>query len=329
MTDDRLTPPSPPASSASEERFTARCCGRSSRSRARSSRARASSIFLLDEEADELVFEAVAGEGRSSCSSGSASRRAPGIAGWVLVDAARRSCSRTSARDPRFARDVAESDRLRAEGDHGRAAPRRRAGARRARRCSTGRRRRLLARGDGAARALRRTRPRSRSTCSSAPARPQAALERRRATRRRSRGSRRRSRRARTRPAHGCSRRSRSCCARAANERAPLRGPLAALEARSSTGPPCRRWASTSSLSSSSPPVVRRSCRRACDAPRRLPARPEPLPQDPCALPPTRWFLPWVDSACRGLAVLDGRTGGYLPTFSSTHASPDCDARRG
>jgi GAF domain-containing protein len=68
--------------------------------------ARASSVFLLDEEADELVFAAVAGEGSESL----VGRRLPsstGIAGWVLA-------SRTPLvledvqQDPRFARDVAE-----------------------------------------------------------------------------------------------------------------------------------------------------------------------------------------------------------------------------
>ncbi|HZC29242.1 MAG TPA: GAF domain-containing protein, partial [Gaiellaceae bacterium] len=47
-------------------------------------RAKASSIFLLDEQADELVFEAVAGEGADTL----VGKRFPsstGIAGWVLV----------------------------------------------------------------------------------------------------------------------------------------------------------------------------------------------------------------------------------------------------
>ena len=82
------------------------CCGRSSRSRARSSAAKASSIFLFDEETDELVFAAVAGEDEQHL----VGRRMPsstGIAGWVLS-------SRTPLviddvqNDPRFARDVAE-----------------------------------------------------------------------------------------------------------------------------------------------------------------------------------------------------------------------------
>jgi GAF domain-containing protein len=68
--------------------------------------AKASSIFLLDEETDELVFAAVAGESEQ----GLVGRRLPsseGIAGWVLS-------SRTPlvledvTNDPRFARAVAE-----------------------------------------------------------------------------------------------------------------------------------------------------------------------------------------------------------------------------
>lgn len=46
--------------------------------------AHAASIFLLDEAADELVFEAVAGEGEGEL----VGRRFPsgtGVAGWVLV----------------------------------------------------------------------------------------------------------------------------------------------------------------------------------------------------------------------------------------------------
>src|SRR5665213_200074 len=46
--------------------------------------ARASSILLLDEQADELVFEAVAGEG-SDALVGMRLPSSTGIAGWVLV----------------------------------------------------------------------------------------------------------------------------------------------------------------------------------------------------------------------------------------------------
>jgi GAF domain-containing protein len=68
--------------------------------------ARASSIFLLDEASDELVFEAVAGEGEDLVG-----RRFPssaGIAGWVLVTR-QPLVLEDAARDPRFARDLAES----------------------------------------------------------------------------------------------------------------------------------------------------------------------------------------------------------------------------
>jgi GAF domain-containing protein len=68
--------------------------------------AKASSILLLDEQSDELVFEAVVGEGEESL----LGVRFPadhGIAGWVLA-------TRTPLviedvrKDPRFAADVAE-----------------------------------------------------------------------------------------------------------------------------------------------------------------------------------------------------------------------------
>jgi GAF domain-containing protein len=64
-------------------------------------------IFLLDEPADELVFEAVAGEGSEEL----IGRRFPsstGIAGWVLVTR-QPMVLEDVARDPRFARDIAES----------------------------------------------------------------------------------------------------------------------------------------------------------------------------------------------------------------------------
>ncbi len=70
-------------------------------------RAKASSIFLLDEEADELVFEAVAGEGADTL----VGRRLPsstGIAGWVLTSRQPIVVDDVSA-DPRFAEDAAES----------------------------------------------------------------------------------------------------------------------------------------------------------------------------------------------------------------------------
>jgi GAF domain-containing protein len=68
--------------------------------------AKASSIFLLDEETDELVFEAVAGEGSDTL----VGRRIPsstGFAGWVLVTR-QPIVVEDVADDPRFARNVAE-----------------------------------------------------------------------------------------------------------------------------------------------------------------------------------------------------------------------------
>ena len=67
--------------------------------------ARASSVFLLDEQADELVFEAVAGEGSETL----VGRRFPsstGIAGWVLVTR-QPLVLEDVEEDPRFARDAA------------------------------------------------------------------------------------------------------------------------------------------------------------------------------------------------------------------------------
>jgi GAF domain-containing protein len=68
--------------------------------------AKASSILLLDEETEELVFEAAVGEGEDSII-GMRFPAGTGIAGWVLA-------TRTSLviedvrKDPRFASDVAE-----------------------------------------------------------------------------------------------------------------------------------------------------------------------------------------------------------------------------
>jgi GAF domain-containing protein len=68
--------------------------------------AKASSIFLLDEEADELVFEAVAGVGAETLV-GQRFPSSTGIAGWVLVT--RQPLVIEDVRqDPRFAKEVAE-----------------------------------------------------------------------------------------------------------------------------------------------------------------------------------------------------------------------------
>jgi GAF domain-containing protein len=69
--------------------------------------ARAASIFLLDEATDELVFEAIAGEGSDTL----LGRRFPsstGLAGWVLVTRQPIVIEDVSE-DPRFARDFAET----------------------------------------------------------------------------------------------------------------------------------------------------------------------------------------------------------------------------
>jgi GAF domain-containing protein len=69
--------------------------------------AKASSIFLLDEATDELVFEAVAGEGAESL----IGRRFPsstGIAGFVLVSRQPLVIEDVLS-DPRFSRETAES----------------------------------------------------------------------------------------------------------------------------------------------------------------------------------------------------------------------------
>ncbi len=68
--------------------------------------ARASSIFLLDETTDELVFEAVAGEGADTLV-GTRIPSSTGIAGWVLVTR-QPLVLEDVTQDPRFARDVAE-----------------------------------------------------------------------------------------------------------------------------------------------------------------------------------------------------------------------------
>jgi GAF domain-containing protein len=70
-------------------------------------RAKASSVFLLDEETDELVFEAVAGEGADSL----VGKRFPsstGVAGWVLVTRQPLVVDDLTA-DARFSRGAAES----------------------------------------------------------------------------------------------------------------------------------------------------------------------------------------------------------------------------
>jgi GAF domain-containing protein len=68
--------------------------------------AKASSIFLLDETTEELVFEAVSGEGEGDLV-GVRLPASTGIAGWVLVTRQPLAIDDLAA-DPRFARGAAE-----------------------------------------------------------------------------------------------------------------------------------------------------------------------------------------------------------------------------
>jgi GAF domain-containing protein len=68
--------------------------------------AKASSIFLLDSETDELVFEAVSGEGAGDLL-GMRLPSSTGIAGWVLVTG-QPIVIDDLQQDPRFARQAAE-----------------------------------------------------------------------------------------------------------------------------------------------------------------------------------------------------------------------------
>lgn len=70
-------------------------------------RAKASSIFLLDTETDELVFEAVAGEGAQSLV-GQRFPSSTGVAGWVLVTRQPLVVDDLTA-DTRFSQEAAES----------------------------------------------------------------------------------------------------------------------------------------------------------------------------------------------------------------------------
>jgi GAF domain-containing protein len=68
--------------------------------------AKASSVLLYDEETDELVFEAVAGEG-SDVLVGQRLPSSTGIGGWVLVTRQPIVLDDVS-QDPRFAKDAAQ-----------------------------------------------------------------------------------------------------------------------------------------------------------------------------------------------------------------------------
>ena len=69
-------------------------------------RAKASSIFLLDEESDELVFEAVAGDEEQGLI-GTRIPSSTGIAGWTLVTR-QPLVIEDLTQDPRHSREVAE-----------------------------------------------------------------------------------------------------------------------------------------------------------------------------------------------------------------------------
>lgn len=69
-------------------------------------RAKASSVLLLDEASNELVFEAVVGEGEETLL-GQRFPAGTGVAGWVLATNTPLVIEDV-ARDPRFAKDVAE-----------------------------------------------------------------------------------------------------------------------------------------------------------------------------------------------------------------------------
>jgi len=106
MTDDRLLAAAAAGSLGSEEEHRALLQGIVEVARAIFG-SKAASVFLYDDEADELVFEAVSGEGEGDL----LGRRFPsstGIAGWVLVT--RQQLVLDDARnDERFGRAVAES----------------------------------------------------------------------------------------------------------------------------------------------------------------------------------------------------------------------------
>lgn len=69
--------------------------------------AQASSIFLFDEQADELVFEAVSGQGEQSLI-GHRFPSSTGIAGWVMVTGQPLALDDVT-RDPRFSAEAAQA----------------------------------------------------------------------------------------------------------------------------------------------------------------------------------------------------------------------------
>ena len=156
--------------------------------------AQGSSIFLLDEEADELVFAAVAGD-QDQFLVGQRFPSSTGIAGWVASSQTPLVLEDVQA-DPRFARDIAERSGYVPKGIMAVPAARRGTRARRAAGARPPVGRPLLAAGDGAARPVRgpgRDRAliaRDGETRRAVLAGDAACLARRRASPRRSSGSR-------------------------------------------------------------------------------------------------------------------------------------------
>jgi len=105
MSEDRLHAAVAAAALGSEERFRTLLQSIVEVARAIFA-AKASSVLLLDEGSNELVFEAVVGEGEEDL----VGRRFPagtGVAGWVLATGTPLVIENV-AQDPRFAADVAE-----------------------------------------------------------------------------------------------------------------------------------------------------------------------------------------------------------------------------
>ena len=153
-------PRSPRASSAPRSR-SARCSARSSRWRARSSARRRRRSSCSTRRPNELVFEAVVGEGEDTL----LGMRFPaehGIAGWVLATRTPLD-HRGRAERPAVRQRRRRGHRLRAERADGRAAPPRRAGARRPRGARPPGASALLASRRWSCSACSRTRPRSPS----------------------------------------------------------------------------------------------------------------------------------------------------------------------
>ncbi len=133
--------------------------------------AAAASVFLLDEQTDELVFEAVAGEGEDDLI-GMRFPSGTGLAGWVAMSGQSLLVDDVNS-NPQFARDAAESTGYVPTSHHGRAAASERRMHRRARSARQGH--------PGARGTLRRgpdRHARHRGGARARTARPAAAAER-------------------------------------------------------------------------------------------------------------------------------------------------------